>query len=366
MVGRDLPDYYEDWVERARETMDEERLRYILSGAGYEETTKANVEAFRRWKIIPRVFRNVGNRSSSVNVLGTSASAPFFLAPVRGLGYIHRDGDIMVARVAAELGIPLVVSTFATTPIESIAQVMGSKPKWFQLYPGKDKEITKSILGRAEASGYSAIVVTLDKADSYPHYKGAKGHEHDRQGFEVYFSDPVFRAKFGGAPEKQFTEAMTLWKEIRLGPGFSLDDFLLLTKETKLPVIAKGILHPKDAELAVENGAAGVIVSNHGGRSLDGELASLDALVEIRHTVKAEFPVLLDSGVRSGTDILKALALGANAVLVGKAYLLGLGAAGEAGVRRVLLRLIKELDSAMAVCGAMTVADIDRSMVTRI
>jgi lactate 2-monooxygenase len=363
MVGKELPESYEGLEKLARDTLNEERFRYIAAGAGYDETISANLEAFRKWKIVPRVLRDVGKRSSAVTILGTVASAPLLLAPVRALGYIHRDGEIGVARAAADLGVPFVVSTFATTPIEKIAQAMGSAPKWFQLYPGKDGEIMKSLVHRAEASGYSAIVVTVDKADNYPQYSGPREHEYDRTGYEVYFSDPVFGAKFGGRPEKQFEEAFKLWKEIRLGPGLSLDDLHTLTKQTKLPIILKGILHPRDAELAVENGAAGVIVSNHGGRSLDGEVASLDALIEVRKAVGKEFPVLLDSGVRSGTDMVKALALGANAVLIGKAYLFGLGVAGELGVRKVLRRLVREFDSAMGLCGALTVGDIDRSVV---
>jgi lactate 2-monooxygenase len=366
MVSKDFPDSYEGWEKMARTNLDEERFRYIASGAGYDETISANLEAFRRWKIVPRVLRDVGKRSSAVTLLGTVASAPLLLAPVRGLNYVHSDGDTGVARVAAELGIPLVVSTLASTPIEKVAEVMGVAPRWFQLYPGTDGEIMKSLVRRAEASGYSAIVVTLDKADFYPCYNGPRKNEYDRYGSEVYFSDPVFRAKFGGAPEKQLESALKLWKEIRFAPGFSLDDLRLLTKQTKLPVIPKGILHPKDAELAVENGAAGIIVSNHGGRSLDGEVASLDALVEVRKVVGKEFPLLLDSGIRSGTDVVKTLALGANAALIGKAYLFGLGVAGERGVRKVLRRLIREFDSAMAICGAATIGDIDRSMVERV
>ncbi|MDA4123975.1 MAG: alpha-hydroxy-acid oxidizing protein [Thaumarchaeota archaeon] len=363
MVGKELPVSYEGWEELARKTLNEERFRYIAAGTGYDETISANLEAFRKWKIVPRVLRDVGNRSSAVTLLGTIASAPLLLAPVRALGYIHHDGDMGVARAAADLGVPLVVSTFATTPIEKIAEAMGNASRWFQLYPGTDPEIMKSLVHRAEVSGYSAIVVTVDKADNYPQYSGPRGHEYDLTGYEVYFSDPVFGAKFGGRPERQFEEALKLWKEVRLGPGLSLDDLLMLTKQTRLPVIPKGILDARDAALAVENGAAGIIVSNHGGRSLDGEVASLDALLEVRKVVGKEFPVLLDSGVRSGTDMVKALALGANAVLVGKAYLFGLGVAGELGVRKVLRRLIREFDSAMGLCGALTVGDIDRSAV---
>ena len=364
MAGKDFPESYEGWERKARASLDEERFMYIAAGAGYDQTIKANIDAFRKWRIVPRVLRDVGKRNSSVTLLGTVASAPLLLAPVRALGYIHRDGDIGVARVAAELGVPFVVSTFATTPIEKIAQAMGSAPRWFQLYPGKDKEIVKSLVHRAEASGYSAIVVTVDKAHSYPQYNGPKKHDYDGYGYEVYFSDPVFRAKFGGAPEKQSEAAMKLWRDIRLAPGLSLEDLHLLTKETRLPVIPKGILHSKDAELAVEHGAAGIIVSNHGGRSLDAEIASLDALPEIRKVVGDAFPVLLDGGVRSGTDILKALALGADAVLIGKMYLFGLGSAGEEGVRRILRGLINEFDFAMSLCGALTVDDLDRSFVT--
>jgi lactate 2-monooxygenase len=363
MCGKVLPDSFEGWEEQARLTMDVERFRYISSGAGQGETIGSNIESFKRWKIVPRVFRDVSTRDSSTNILGTRLAAPLLLAPVRGLSYVHRDGDIGVARAAAALGIPLVVSSFSTVPLERIAESMGSSPRWFQLYPGKDEEIMASLLRRAESSGYSAIVVTVDKPDDYPKYSGPRGHEHDKHGFEVYFSDPVFRRKFGGVPEEKFDAAWRYWKEIRLAAGLPPDGLRHLTKLTKLPMVVKGILDPRDAKLAIESGAAGIVVSNHGGRSLDGEVASLDALVEVRRAMGPEFPVLLDSGVHSGADVIKALALGANAVLLGKAYLLALGVAGEEGVRHLLTRVIKELDSAMAVCGATTIGEIDRTMV---
>ena len=363
MVGKELPDSFEGWVERARTTMDEERFRYIFAGAGRDETIVSNIESFKRWKLVPRVLKDVSRRTNSTAILGTKAAAPILLAPVKGLGYVHREGDIGVARVAAELGIPLVVSSFATVPVEMIGESMGSGPRWFQLYPGKDEEIMASLLHRAEVSGCSAVVVTVDKPDDYPKYSGPKGHEHDKHGYEVYFSDPVFRRKFGGAPEEKFEAAWRFWKEIRLAAGLPAENLKRLTSITKLPIVVKGVLDPRDAQLAIESGAAGVVVSNHGGRSLDGEIASLDALVEVRKAVGPGFPILLDSGVHSGTDVLKALALGANAVLIGKAYLLGLGVAGQEGVRRVLTQMVREFDSAMAVCGATTVNDIDRSMV---
>jgi isopentenyl diphosphate isomerase/L-lactate dehydrogenase-like FMN-dependent dehydrogenase len=363
MAGKDLPDSYEGLERMARAEMDDGRFRYISTGSGYDETVRANVQAFERWKLVPRVLRDVEERSSAVSLFGKVASAPILLAPVRALGYIHRDGEIGVAKAAAEARIPLVLSTFSTTPIEKVAMAMGTALRWFQLYPGKDKEITRSLVNRAEASGYSAMVVTVDKADNYPQYSGPREHEYDRYGYDVYFSDPVFRAKFGGAPERKFEEAMKLWREIRLAPGLPLEELRHLTEQTKLPVIPKGILHPRDAELAMENGAAGVVVSNHGGRSLDGEIASLDALVQVRKVVGDEFPVFLDSGIRSGTDILKALALGANAVLIGRAYLFGFGLAGERGVGKVLRRLTREFEAAMSLCGAATVNDIDSSMV---
>jgi len=363
MVGKELPDSYEGWVERARATMDEEKFRYIFAGAGRGETVGTNVEAFKKWKLVPRVLRDVRTRTGSTAIIGTSAAAPILLAPVKGLGYIYRDGDAGVARVAAELKIPLIVSSFATVPIEKMGELMGSGARWFQLYPGKDEEIMSSLLHRAEASGCSAVVVTVDKPDDYPKYSGPTGHEHDKHGYEIYFSDPVFRRKFGGAPEEKFEAAWRFWKEIRLAAGLAPESLKRLTALTKLPIVVKGVLDPRDAELAIESGVAGIVVSNHGGRSLDGEIASLDALVEVRKAVGPGFPILLDSGVHSGTDVVKALALGANAVLIGKAYLLGLGVAGQEGVRKVLTQMIREFDSAMAVCGATTVSDIDRSMI---
>jgi lactate 2-monooxygenase len=365
MNGKDLPGSYEAWERLARANLNEERFRYIATGSGYDETANANLEAFRKWRIVPRVLRNVEKQSSAVTVFRTEASSPFLVAPARALGYIHRDGDVGVARAAAEYGIPFILSSFATASIETVAQAMGSASRWFQLYPGKDEEIVNSLVSRAEASGYSAIVVTVDKSDHYPQHSGPKELEYDRHGLEVYFSDPVFRGKFGGSPEKHFAEAFKLWKDIRLAQGISIEELQSLCKKTKLPVIPKGILHPRDAELAFDNGAAGIIVSNHGGRSLDGEVASLDALIEVRKAVGETLPVLLDGGVRSGTDIVKALALGADAVLIGRAYLFALGVAGEQGVRKVLRGLIKEFDSAMSICGALKPEDLDKSIVVK-
>jgi isopentenyl diphosphate isomerase/L-lactate dehydrogenase-like FMN-dependent dehydrogenase len=364
LASRNLPQSFEEWEILARSTIDEERFRFIAGGAGSDEGGRANVESFRKWRVVPRILRNVEKRDNSVSVFGHTASAPIMLAPVRALGYLHREGDFAVARVAAELGLPLVVSTFATAPIENIANAMDAGQRWFQLYPGKDKEIMRSLVHRAEASGYSALVITVDKAGNYPHYQGPRGHDFEKYGAEVYFSDPVFKAKYGSELGRRADEAMKIWKDIRLAPGITADEFRLVASWTKLPVIVKGVLHPDDARLAAELGAAGVIVSNHGGRSLDGEVGSLDALLEVRRSVGKDFPVFLDGGVRSGTDVLKALTLGANAVLIGKAYVLGLAAAGEQGVRKVLRDMISEFDSAMAICGARRVGDIDRSMIT--
>jgi len=364
-LAKDLPQSYEGWEAYARSSIDDERYRYIAGGAGYDEGGRANVESFRKWRLVPRVLRDVKERDSSTSLFGGTAAAPILLAPVRGLGYVRREGDFAAAKVAAELRVPLIVSTFATAPIESIAQTMGNGLRWFQLYPGKDPEIMKSLVRRAETSGYSALVVTVDKADNYPHYQGPRGYDFEKYGTEVYYSDPVFRSKLGGDPESRRDAAFRLWKEIRLAPGISADELSLILTWSKLPVLVKGILHPDDARLAEDLGAAGIVVSNHGGRSLDGDVGSLDALVSVRETVGRDFPVFVDGGVRSGADIMKALALGANGVLVGKAYLYGLGAAGEEGLRSVLRGLIGEFESAMRICGATKVGNIERSMVTK-
>jgi len=364
LAGKDLPGSYDEWVTAARAALDGERYSYVTSAAGGGQTANGNLEAFKRWKLVPRVLRDVSNRSTALTLLGIKASAPLFFSPIRGLDYIRHGGDISVARVAADLGIPFVISSFATVPLEKVAEVMGSAPRWFQLYPGKDKEIMKSLVHRAETSGYTAVVVTVDKAENYPHYDAPKGHEFERHGFELYFSDPVFRARFEGAPERKFEAAYKYWKDVRLAPGLPLTELRMIIEETRLPVLVKGILSSEDAVLAVKEGAAGLVVSNHGGRALEGEVASLDALLEVRKVLKPDFPVLLDSGVRSGTDMLKALALGADAVMIGKAYALALGVMGEEGVRRATKGLIAEFDAAMALCGATNLAEIGRTMVT--
>jgi lactate 2-monooxygenase len=357
------PAPYERLKEAARKRVGEDRFNFIEMGAGKGDTVKANLESFDRWRIVPRVLRNVSKRELSTILFGIELPTPILVAPLGRLAYLRKNAEVGLAGVAKDLRVPFILSTFASTTIEQIAQVMGDSPRCLQLFPSKDGEITSSFIRRAEATGYSAVVVTVDKAANYPHYLSPGGREFEESGSAIYFSDPIFQSRLGASPEEDREKANKLWRETRFDTSFSWESLDAIRGETKLPVIVKGILHPEDAELAVQHGVSGIVVSNHGGRSMDGEVASLDALPAIAEKVGRRVPVLLDGGIRTGSDIFKALALGAAAVLIGRICAFGYAAGGVEGARTEIVRLIDELDAAMATCGCASLADAEQSMV---
>ena len=349
-----IPVSFADLEEEAAQAMDERTAAYVFAGAGSEDTMRANLEAFRRWRIVPRMMRNVAERDLSRTVLGTAMPAPVMLAPIGIHKIVHEDGEPATARAAARVGLPLIASTASHSTLEEIAEAGGEGPRWFQLYWPNDDEIAASLVRRAEAAGYGAIVLTVDTF-----IFGWKPRDLQRAwlpfiegiGNANFLQDPVFRSQLEKTPEEDPGAATGHFVGVYVNPSLTWEKLAQLREMTSLPVLVKGILHPDDAREAVEHGAQGIIVSNHGGRQIDGEIASLDALPGILDVVGDSAAVLLDSGIRGGADAFKALALGADAVLLGRPYLWGLALGGEQGVETVLRMLLAELDLTMALSG---------------
>ena len=366
----------------AARRMTPEATAYVVGAAGSETTVKANRAAFEHHRIVPRVLRDVSRRDLSVNLFGRTHRAPVLLAPIGVLEMAHREADIAVARAAKAEGLGFVFSNQASMPMETCAAAMGEAPRWFQLYWSSDDDFVRSVVRRAENCGCEAIVLTLDTTllgwrprdldGAYlPFLRGL--------GLAQYLSDPVFREKIPSSPPetgfrpqglKLLSAAMSLrskGKEFGLTmgqmrcavahfvatysrPDLTWADIARLREMTKLPILLKGVRHGEDARPAAEHGIDGVVVSNHGGRQVDGERAALDDLPEVVAAAGA-MPVLFDSGIRSGADVFKALALGARAVLLGRPYVYGLALAGEAGVREVVANVMAEFDLTMALTG---------------
>jgi lactate 2-monooxygenase len=325
----------------------------VFGGAGAEDTMRANADAFKRWRIVPRMLRDVSQRDLSVTVLGTELPAPVALAPIGVQTIVHPDGELAVARAAAAIGLAMAVSTASGCTLEQIAAA-GGGPKWFQLYWPNDRELATSFLSRAEAAGYRAVILTVDTF--LPGWKprdlqGAWQPFLEGIGIANYLSDPVFRARLARSPEEDPQGAIGEFVAQFSNPTLVWEDLEFLRSRTTLPIALKGILHPEDARLASEHGVDAVVVSNHGGRQVDGAIAALDALPAIVDAVGDELDVLLDSGIRSGADVVKALALGADAILLGRPYLWGLALGGEDGVLAVLRAFLAELDLTLGLSG---------------
>jgi lactate 2-monooxygenase len=389
--------------ERARESMNAEAFAYIAGGAGRESTMDANRTAFERWRIVPRVLRDVSRRDTSVSLFGRTLPSPLLLAPIGVLEMAHRDADLAVARAAAGEGVPMIFSNQASVPMEACAAAMGDAPRWFQLYWSRSQALVASFVRRAEACGCDAIVLTLDTTmlgwrprdldlGSLPFLRG--------MGIAQYTSDPVFRASLAepldpGAGEarppvnlatlRAFAQMVRrypgrLGAKLRSGevraavqrfvatysrPSLVWDELDFLREHTRLPILLKGILNPDDAREAVARGMDGVIVSNHGGRQVDGAVGALDALPEVVAAIEGRIPVLFDSGVRGGADVFKALALGAAAVCIGRPYAYGLAIAGEAGVREVIRNLQAEFDLTLGLAGCTSIAEVNGECLSR-
>ena len=399
-----VPTNFEELERRARRSTSEIGWAYVAGGAGEGHTMRNNREAFDRWKIVPRMAHGATQRDMTVDLLGRHLDSPVLLAPVGAGQVIDPDCDLKVARAAAAVGVPYVYTNQGGTPMEQLAEAMGTANRWVQLYWSVDEPLVDSLIGRAEAIDAGALVVTLDTTilgwrpqdlnlASLPFAQGL--------GIGQYTSDPRFlelvaeRVRRADGP-KEKTEvtlaaikslisitrsypgrfldnlrspmpraAVETFLDIYSNPGLSWDHLATLRDRTHLPVVLKGILHPDDARKAFDMGVDAIVVSNHGGRQVDGAIATLDALVGIREAVGPEPTVLLDSGIRSGADVFKALALGADAILLGRPYFYGLALAGQRGVEEVVRNVVAELDLTMALTGVRSLSDFSPDLLTR-
>ena len=384
----------------AHRRMRREAFAYVAAGAGNEHTVAANRAAFHRWRIVPRMLRDVERRDTSIELFGQRLPSPFLLAPVGVLELAHPEADCAVARAARDTGTAMVLSNQASRPMEGVSRILGDTPHWFQLYWSRSDDLVESLAARAERSGCRAIAITLDTTMLGWRSRDLEGAYlpflHGK-GIAQYTSDPVFKRLISESPSDdgeqprpnlaalrtliELTRAYpdSFWPTLISGrgraavqrftqiysrPSLTWETLPFLRQRTKLPIVLKGILHPEDAARAVDEGIDGVIVSNHGGRQVDGAIATLDALPGVVEAVDGRIPVLLDSGVRGGADMFKALALGARAVLIGRPYVYALAIAGRAGVRDYLLNLAADFDLTMGLAGCRSVAAFGREPLT--
>ncbi|MDN5749456.1 MAG: alpha-hydroxy-acid oxidizing protein [Pseudonocardia sp.] len=356
-LGDETPRYPTDpcaLEDAARAVLTDGPFGYIAGGAGSGATMRANRAAFDGHGFVPRMLRDTTVRDWSTTVLDTRMPAPLLLAPIGVLSILHADGELAVARAAAELGVPMVLSTAASYTIEEVAEASGDGSRWFQLYWPTEDEVTVSLLQRARAAGYTTLVVTLDTwtlgwrpADldgSYlPFLRGV--------GTAIPFSDPAFRAGLAKAPEDDLMAAVGRWVPMFTGTALRWDRLDLIREHWDGPILLKGVQHVDDALGALDAGMDGIVVSNHGGRQVDRAIGALDALPGIVGAVDGRAAVLFDSGVRTGADAAVALALGADAVLLGRPYAYGLALGGQDGVRHVVRSVLAELDLTLALAG---------------
>ena len=334
---------------------------YVSGGGGGEETMRANREAFDHWRLVPRMLRGIpAERDLSLTLLGTPMPAPVLLGPVGVLSIVHAEAERAVARAAATLGLTMVLSTAASTPMETIAEDLGDNPGWYQLYWPKDSDVAASLVSRAETAGYRALVVTLDTWQL-----GWRPRDLDTaylpflqgEGIANYTTDPAFRAGLAKTPEEDPNAAVLHFLGMFNNPTLTWTDLAWLRSHTTLPIVLKGLQHPDDVRRAVDAGADAVICSNHGWRQVDGAIGSLDALPGLV-SAAGELPVLFDSGVRTGADAVKALALGARAVLLARPWVYGLGLAGQAGVEHVLRSFLADLDLQLGLSGHASLSEL--------
>lgn len=361
-VRPELPMSYADLERKAEEVMTEQLWSYVSGGAGDERTQRANINAFDQWGLMPRMLAGAAQRDVSIELFGRTLPTPLMMAPVGVIGIVDPDGhgDLLTAQAAASSGVPMVASTLMMDPMEDVAAALGDTPGWFQLYPPNDRELLESFVHRAEASGWSAIVVTLDTLTlgwrprdltiaSFPQLQGLC--------LANYFSDPVFRSRLAVPPEEDVQAATGHWAMTFGNQSLNWDDLAWIRSLTDLPLLLKGICHPDDARQAIDLGVDGIYCSTHGGRQANGGLPALDCLPDIVEAA-GDRPVIFDSGIRSGPDAVKALAMGATAVGIGRPYTYGLAVGGQAGIEHVLSCLLAEIDITLAIDGYPNVADL--------
>ncbi|MGH3563479.1 MAG: alpha-hydroxy-acid oxidizing protein, partial [Mycobacterium sp.] len=357
------------WEAKASAAMPASVWSFVAGGAGDERTQRANVAAFERWGLMPRMLVGATQRDLSVDLFGMTLPAPVFMAPIGVIGICTQDGhgDLAAARAAATTGVPMVVSTFTADPLEDVATEFGETPGFFQLYMPNDRELAASLVKRAEVAGYKAIVVALDQTvTGWRPRDLATAYSPPLRGYCLanYTSDPVFRAALLQPPEQDPQATVLAWRQIWSYP-LTWNDLPWLRSLTSLPLIVKGICHPDDARRAKDAGVDGIYCSNHGGRHANSGLPALDCLPAVVEAVEG-LPVLFDSGIRSGADIIKALALGATAVGIGRPYAYGLALGGVDGVVHVLRSLLAEADLIMAVDGYPTLSDLTPQALRRV
>ncbi|MBR9921824.1 MAG: lactate 2-monooxygenase [Bacteroidetes bacterium] len=393
-IKSDLPISFEDMESMAEKRLSAKAFAYIAGGAGKERTILRNREAFGQWKILPRMLRDVSDRDLSISLFDRPYSTPFLLAPIGVLDLAHKEADLAVARAAAGRKVPMIFSSQASTNMETCSQAMGNAPKWFQLYWSKSDDLVRSFVQRAETCGCEAIVITLDTTllgwrerdlqQAYlPFMEG--------RGIAQYVSDPVFQSLLD-APEEEPggkrkitlstlktvyslmsrypgsffanlrsgkpVKAVRKFIDIYSRPSLSWEDIPRIREYTSLPILLKGILHPDDARRAMDLGMDGIIVSNHGGRQVDGSVSSMEMLPKIAEVVGGKIPIMLDSGIRSGADVFKALALGATAVCLGRPYVYALALGGQKGVDEYLRNIIADFELTMGLAGCKSVSEI--------
>jgi lactate 2-monooxygenase len=370
-LGGELPPYpltFDGLEAAAREKLEHRLWDYVAGGAGDEHTQRANVDAFTHWGILPRMLSGAAERDLSVELFGHRLPAPILMAPIGVLGVMTDDehGDLAAAAASAATGIPMIASTLMQDPLEDVAAALGGTPGFFQLYTPNDREVAESLVHRAEAAGYRGIVVTLDtwtlgyrprdlQHATFPQLRGYC--------LANYFSDPVFRSRLAAPPEEDPNAATLHWALTFGNPTLTWDDLAWLRGLTELPLLLKGICHPDDVRRALDAGVDGIYCSNHGGR----QAASAPALDMLPAVVDAAegLPVIFDSGVRSGADVVKALALGATAVGIGRPYGYGAALGGAAGIEFVLSCLLAETDLTMGLNGYASVAELTRDVLLR-
>jgi isopentenyl diphosphate isomerase/L-lactate dehydrogenase-like FMN-dependent dehydrogenase len=350
----DRPVSVADFERLASELIDEGPLGYFAGGAGDERTLQRNVEAYADWELIPRVLVDVSAVDSSIELFGSTLSMPLAVAPVAFQRLVHAEGEEAMARAAGAAGTAMCLSTIATATPASVAAAAPDATKWFQLYVFRDRAVTETLLAEAVESGYEAIFLTVDAP-----FAGRRERDF-RTGFEVDVDAPSVTAAIGSDRPVSVKEVFGL-----VDASLDWDDLASLVAGCELPVVLKGIMHPADAELAIDAGAAGVVVSNHGGRQLDGVPATIDALPAVAEVVDGRVPVIVDGGIRRGTDVLVACALGADAVLAGRPALWGLAVDGEQGALEVIEILKAEIRLGLALLGCRTPADVTRAHVQR-
>ena len=361
----DVPVSYEDLREAAHEAMSEEGRAYVHGGPGSEETFERNKD-FSDWRIVPRMLRGVEKRDLSTDFLGRTHAYPLMLTPLGVQSLLHDEAELGTAAGAADLDVPLALSSLSSRTMEDVSAEMGDTPKLFQFYWSSDQAIAKSFLSRAEQAGYDAIVVTVDapilgwrerlvERGYYPFLEG--------EGVANYFSDPEFRSQLDDPPEDDPEAAVEHFLDIFGDSSLTWDDLQFVHDNTDLPIVIKGVLHPDDARRAIQHGADAIGVSTHGGRQVDGSITAFEALPAVAEEVDGEVPITFDSGVRRASDAYKALALGADSVLLGRPYAYGLAVDGANGVREVLRNFIAEFDLTMGLAGNRSVAEISRDSV---